>query len=280
MTFGRWVEKNKDKFTKIPKATLNKWIKGEDLPDWKARNNILWSYHCSNDIKDPDGFVFKGDTAGKGTRFDINNKMQYYRSSTWQKIMEKKMKRVGNKCEICGSTDNLTCHHLDYSRWGGKEDLDKDLICVCKRCHMGVCHKDKPECQEQYQELMSPIRDVVINVKSDGSISSYVFTDCDDKIISAYMRDMYKKAKITKFIKNCRIYRTELEGEPNKANDRWFAVLVDNNNEVIDIHQCNSEKEAKKYKKPGLKSFTVFKPSKTVDSEKLNQIYHPKKGKN
>ena len=91
------------------------------------------------------------------------------------------------------------------------------------------------------------------------------------------MIDMYKKAKIIKYIKNCRLYKTQLEGEPNKANDRWFAIGIDKNNTVVVLHQCNSKKEAQKYKKSGLKSFTVFKPSKTIDSEKLKQIYHPKK---
>lgn len=277
MTFSQWVNKNKNKLSKISNNTINKWCNGIDLPDWKERNKILWDNYCSNDIKDPDGFIFKGNTARKGTRFNINNKMQYYWSDTWKKIMDKKIKMAGGKCEICGSTDDLTCHHLSYDRWGGNEDLKNDLICVCKRCHMGVCHKDKPECQIQYRELMSPARELIINVKADGTPSIYVFTDCKDELIKAYMINMYKKAKVLKYIKNCKLYKTQLEGEPNKANDRWFAIGIDKNNNVVVLHQCNSKKEAQKYKKSGLKSFTVIKPSKTIDSEKLQQIYHPKK---
>ena len=277
MTFSQWVNKNKNKLSKISSNTISKWCKGIDLPDWKERNKILWDNYCSNDIKDPDGFIFTANKAGVNTKFNINNKMQYYWSDTWKKVMTRKIKSVGGKCEICGSTDDLTCHHLVYDEnWGGREK-NSDLLCVCKRCHMGVCHKDKPECQAQYKELMSPIRELIINVKADGTPSIYVFTDCKDELIKAYMINMYKKAKIIKYIKNCRLYKTQLEGEPNKSNDRWFAIGIDKNNNVVVLHQCNSKKEAQKYKKAGLKSFTIFKPSKTIDSEKLHQIYHPKK---
>jgi len=276
MTFSNWVKKNSNKLTNVSKLTLNDWINNRNLPDWKERNNILWNNHCSDDIKDEDGFTFTGNKAGKNTKFDINNKMQYYRSATWQKVMARKIKSTGGKCEICGSKDNLTVHHREYTaNWGGKESDDELLTC-CKRCHM-LQHKDKPECVKQYNELMSPIRSIVINVKSDGSITPHVFTNCDDDMIRAYMVDMYKKAKVIKYIKNCRLYKTKLEGEPNKANDRWFAISINNKNEVVELHQCNSKKEAEKYKKKNLKNFVVFKPSKTIDSEKLNQIYHPKK---
>ena len=274
MTFSKWVEKNKDKFTKIPKSTINKWIKGEDLPQWKERNKILWSFHCSNNIEDKDGFKFKGDTAGKGTRFDPSNKMQYYRSVTWQRIMEKKIKSTKGKCEICGSTDNITVHHLSYDRWGGKEELS-DLLTCCKRCHMKQ-HLNKLECVKQLEELESPIRKVIINVKSDGTPTVHVFTDCNDNKIRAYMRYIYEKAKVTKYINNCRLYKTELEGEPDEQNNRWFIIGINKNNEVKLLKQCSSKKESESYKKPGL-SYTIVKPEKTIDSEKLDQIYHSKK---
>ena len=87
----------------------------------------------------------------------------------------------------------------------------------------------------------------------------------------------------------------------DEVSDEDITLLdkqIENNNVVavgeigIDYYHTKENKEkqievfrnmldiAKKYKRSGLKSFTVFKPSKTIDSEKLNQIYHPREGKN
>ena len=275
MTFSHWVSKNKDKLKNIPANMLNDWIEGKRLPDWKVRNNILWTNHCAFEIKDSDGFIFNKNKAGANTKYNINNKMVYYRSDTWDKVQKRKMKSVGNKCEICGSKDNLVCHHKVYNEnWGGKE-RNEDLLCVCKLHHM-YQHLDKPECVKIKNELESPIRELIINVKKDASVSVYVFTDCEDNLIKAYMRNLYAKLKITKYINNCRLYKTKLEGEPNKQNDRWFAISVLKNG-TVEVHQCNSKENAQKYKKIGLVSFTVMKPDKTIDSDKLNLIYHPKK---
>lgn len=275
MTFSHWVSKNKDKLKNIPTNMLNDWIEGKRLPDWKVRNNILWTNHCAFEIKDSDGFIFNKNKAGANTKYNINNKMVYYRSDTWEKIMKRKIKSTKGKCEICGSTDDLTVHHLIYNEnWGGKEK-DSELLTCCCRCHM-IQHKDKPECVKVLRELESPIRELIINVKKDASVSVYVFTDCEDGLIKAYMRNLYAKLKITKYINNCKLYKTRLEGEPNKQNDRWFAISVLKNG-AVEVHQCNSKENAQKYKKQGLASFTVMKPDKTINSNKLSQIYHPKK---
>lgn len=272
MTFAQFCKKNESSLKKYYKLKdIKNWQNNINLPDWLNRNKILRNYNIKEDIKDKDGFIFKGNKS----KFNITNKLTYYHSALWQKIMSKKIKMVGGKCEKCGSTDSLTCHHLSYERWGGNEILEKDLLVLCDRCHM-IQHKDKPECVKVLQELESPIRELIINVKKDASVSVYVFTDCEDNLIKAYIRNLYTKLKITKYINNCRLYKTKLEGEPNKQNDRWFAISVLKNG-TVEVHQCNSKENAQKYKKQGLASFTVMKPDKTINSNKLSQIYHPKK---
>lgn len=42
-------------------------------------------------------------------------------------------------CQICGSRQNLQVHHLDYTRFGGKE-LVNDLMGTCFTCHNEI-HK-------------------------------------------------------------------------------------------------------------------------------------------
>lgn len=66
---------------------------------------------------------------------------EYIRSEAWFRKRDKILKRAGNKCEKCGSTESLNCHHITYKRLG--HEWDKDLIILCKRCHAGVHRRKK-----------------------------------------------------------------------------------------------------------------------------------------
>jgi 5-methylcytosine-specific restriction endonuclease McrA len=45
------------------------------------------------------------------------------------------------RCELCGSTFRLTCHHK-VARWRGKGDKrlhdTRNLMCVCVECHQKI----------------------------------------------------------------------------------------------------------------------------------------------
>lgn len=60
------------------------------------------------------------------------------KSISFKELKKQVFKRDGWKCQICGSEDDLTIHHL---REG--DDLDC-LLTVCKQCHSEI-HKKKEE---------------------------------------------------------------------------------------------------------------------------------------
>lgn len=244
--------------------------------NWKSMNFILRKLNAP-DLKDKDGFKFEGNQAGIKSKFNINNKMQYYWSPLWKSFMEKKIKKVGGKCEKCGSKDNLTVHHLAYTeKWGTGTEYE-DTIVVCNRCHMYL-HKDKPECWEIYKELMSPIRLVYVNVKSDNHFSITVFTEgCSKTDIENYMRKVYTKSKTMQYIKNAQIVKSTLTGEISKTNTRKFAVCLLKNKQIIvaQVSEKTTDKELKTIIKnniPNVEYYEIFTPEKVIDSNKLKQI--------
>jgi 5-methylcytosine-specific restriction endonuclease McrA len=66
----------------------------------------------------------------------------YINSKKWADKSRKWRKETG-KCETCGSTENLQCHHLHY-RTLGRENR-KDIQVLCAGCHMKVHNILPPE---------------------------------------------------------------------------------------------------------------------------------------
>jgi 5-methylcytosine-specific restriction endonuclease McrA len=52
----------------------------------------------------------------------------------WQKTRARIRKRDGNQCVNCGSSRNLSVHHILASRDGGNND-STNLITLCSSCH-------------------------------------------------------------------------------------------------------------------------------------------------
>ena len=51
--------------------------------------------------------------------------------------------RDNHKCQKCGSTKSLHCHHLEGIRWEPLESADLDMcITLCKTCHLKVHKKE------------------------------------------------------------------------------------------------------------------------------------------
>ncbi|MGL5752631.1 MAG: HNH endonuclease [Paraclostridium sp.] len=64
------------------------------------------------------------------------NYREYLKSNEWKEIKNLVLKRDGNKCIKCGSSNNLQIHHTTYVNiFNESENLD-DLITLCSKCHM------------------------------------------------------------------------------------------------------------------------------------------------
>lgn len=59
----------------------------------------------------------------------------YIKSAEWRRKSRCWRKQAG-KCEICGSTERLECHHKHYKTLG--KEKRKDIMVVCRTCHCEI----------------------------------------------------------------------------------------------------------------------------------------------
>ena len=65
----------------------------------------------------------------------------YLRSDEWRRKAEERLELDGHKCQMCGcqgtATNPLQVHHLTYHNIY-RENIDKDLVTLCKVCHQNI----------------------------------------------------------------------------------------------------------------------------------------------
>lgn len=61
----------------------------------------------------------------------------YLKSDHWQECRNKRLKIDFYQCFFCGCKDNLNVHHLTYEN-KGNEDVQNDLVTLCKSCHSKI----------------------------------------------------------------------------------------------------------------------------------------------
>lgn len=61
----------------------------------------------------------------------------YYKTPQWAEKRNERLKLDGYRCAICGFTRALEVHHINYERLGN-EDVSRDLVTLCKKCHSVV----------------------------------------------------------------------------------------------------------------------------------------------
>lgn len=66
--------------------------------------------------------------------FDFSALSEYYKSPEWAAKRNERLKIDGYKCAKCGFTRALEVHHINYDRLYN-EDVSRDLVTLCKRCH-------------------------------------------------------------------------------------------------------------------------------------------------
>ena len=62
----------------------------------------------------------------------------YINSKPWKEKCKIIKKERENKCQVCGSKNDLQVHHNTYERLGCEND--NDLVLLCKSCHF-LFHK-------------------------------------------------------------------------------------------------------------------------------------------
>lgn len=66
----------------------------------------------------------------------------YLRTPYWQERRRRILKRANYKCEWCRKSKPLDVHHTTYVRMPFQE-LDSDLVAVCRTCHKKLHAKRK-----------------------------------------------------------------------------------------------------------------------------------------
>lgn len=66
-----------------------------------------------------------------------NNKLyvEYMKSEEWKNKALERLKIDEFNCVLCGAMGVLEVHHISYKRLGN-EDVYRDLVSVCPRCHI------------------------------------------------------------------------------------------------------------------------------------------------
>lgn len=88
--------------------------------------------------------------------------IDYLNGEEWKQKREERIKKDNNTCRMCGKTTDAQVHHKTYVNIGA-EDIDNDLITLCKTCHKKlheVQNKWKPEAdriRKEYQEVARTI---------------------------------------------------------------------------------------------------------------------------
>ena len=61
------------------------------------------------------------------------NYHEYIHSEMWRSKKAQIIRDAHYRCQECGSTMRLQCHHISYERLG--KELDSDLAVLCEVCH-------------------------------------------------------------------------------------------------------------------------------------------------
>ena len=100
----------------------------------------------------------------RGNLMQFNSYEEFLNTEEWKQVAEMVKDRDGNKCVICGSTENLNAHHIGYEG----DCLDEnDIVTLCNRCH--ECLHDGIETMRDavsggvYKMLSDKLSDIVLD---------------------------------------------------------------------------------------------------------------------
>ena len=76
-------------------------------------------------------------TTSRGTFMSREAKQKYLQSKEWRLLKATRLAMDSYQCKMCGTANNLECHHISYDRLGN-ENLSTDVITLCRDCHQKI----------------------------------------------------------------------------------------------------------------------------------------------
>lgn len=103
-------------------------------------------------------------------QFDINpdSYKDFMNSAEWKHIATTVKNRDGNRCVICGETEDLTAHHIGY------DDLrdTSQIVTLCRKCH-GAITRSVQSLREVRKDVYSYGKDKLTTALTDSVIDFY-----------------------------------------------------------------------------------------------------------
>jgi hypothetical protein len=78
---------------------------------------------------------------------------EYIKSKFWEERKNSFYKTVGRLCAVCGSTNQMSVHHLKYGKFG--KERDEDLVALCWSCHeeFHTIYGVTKDCNKEFAEF-------------------------------------------------------------------------------------------------------------------------------
>ena len=103
----------------------------------------------------------------KGSLFIIMEYSEYLKTDHWKKLAEETKRLAGYRCAVCNADGELHAHHRTYER--NVDELQSDLVCLCKDCHE-MFHGKQKESTEELKDLLDYCKSYIRYV--DDALSS------------------------------------------------------------------------------------------------------------
>ena len=95
---------------------------------------------------------------------EYKNYDEFLNTEEWRQVAAMVKDRDGNKCVICGSTENLNAHHIGYD---GDRLNENDIVTLCNRCHEclhdGIKKMREAVSSGVYEMLSDKLSDIVLD---------------------------------------------------------------------------------------------------------------------
>lgn len=111
--------------------------KPKHRPKYLPEHVINPPHNVSNELQNVIDLAL---VANRTTMFiSAEAKLNYLQSVDWYKLRMKRMILAGHKCESCGSTIDLQCHHVTYERLTCEHIEDVVILCGGSNgCHQRI----------------------------------------------------------------------------------------------------------------------------------------------
>lgn len=100
---------------------------------------------------------------------------KYLATSEWQNKATLIKRRDGNKCLLCGNTENLVVHHLRYDDVDWEHpgcESDCDLVTLCRGCHKKF-HDAELNLRIKFEESFAQLHIDICNLTQDRILEFY-----------------------------------------------------------------------------------------------------------